>query len=92
MNNPKIWETKPIVVIDINITKALSVPISSLQNLPVATLDKLLKAKYNKGYLSKDVEDILLLESIHITIYFILLILLIIQPIVSAKTINNSII
>ena len=77
MKNPKIWEINPIILIAINIVKVSSVPISSLQTPPMTTLDKLLKAKYNKGYLSNEVDDIPLFGSIENTMYFILLILLI---------------
>jgi hypothetical protein len=92
MKNPNNWDINPIIVIEIKIVKVSSVPINSLDIFPTPILVKLLKAKYNKGYLSNDVDDISLLESIETTMYFILFTLLIILPIVNTKTKNNIII
>ncbi len=92
MKNPNNWDINPIIVIEIKIVKVSSVPINSLDIFPTPILVKLLKAKYNKGYLSNDVDEISLLESIETTMYFILFTLLIILPIVSIKTTNNNII
>ena len=75
-----------------NTVKVYSVPITSLIAAPNITLDMLLKEKYIKGYLSKDVEDKDLSELIDYTINLILLTLLIIHPIVNNNTKKNFII